>query len=134
MSATRYDFSIEQGTSFKLSLVYKDSNGNPIDLTDWCARLVWKTNKNVTQSFITTNTDYSVYKFTIEPLIGKLTLLIPPETTNLFNFAGARYDLELQSDYDLYAGGGKNIIRLLYGNITLLRRYSSTSDLLECEV
>lgn len=133
MSATKYDFNIEQGTSFRLSLVYKDNSGTPIDLTNWCARLVWKTDKNITQSFITTNTDYSVYKFTIEPLLGKLTLLIPPETTNSFNFARARYDLELQSDDDLYSGGGKNIIRLLYGNIALIKRYSNTDVLLDCD-
>jgi hypothetical protein len=25
-----------------MSLVYKDSNGDPIDITNWCARLTWK--------------------------------------------------------------------------------------------
>lgn len=133
MPATKYDFNIEQGTSFRLSLVYKDSNGSPIDLTNWCARLVWKTDSNVTQSFITTNTDYSIYKFSIDPTLGKLTLLIPPETTNGFNFSRARYDLELQSDYDIYTGGGKSVIRLLYGNIVLIKRYSNTDELLECD-
>jgi hypothetical protein len=133
MPATKYDFNIEQGTSFRLSLVYKDSNGSPIDLTNWCARLVWKTDSNVTQSFITTNTDYSIYKFSIDPTFGKLTLLIPPETTNSFNFSRARYDLELQSDYDIYTGGGKSVIRLLYGNIVLIKRYSNTDELLECD-
>jgi len=133
MAATKYDFSIEQGTSFRLSLIYKDDSGNPIDLTNWCARLIWKTDKNINQSFITTNTDFDIYKFTIEPLLGKLTLLIPPETTNSLNFVRARYDLELQSDDNLYSGGGKNVIRLIYGNITLVKRYSNTDALLECE-
>lgn len=132
MSASKYDFSIEQGSSFRLSLIYKDDAGNPVDLTDWCARLVWTTDKNATQSFITTNTDLSLYKFTIDPLVGKLTLLIPPDTTNSFNFLRAKYDIELQSDYDLYTGSGKNIIRLLYGTITLIKRYSNTDNLLEC--
>lgn len=133
MSATKYDFSIEQGTSFRLSLIYKDDAGNPIDLTNWCARLTWTTDKNITQTFITTNTDLSLYKFSIEPLIGKITLLIPPETTNTFSFNRARYDLELQSDDDLYTGGGKNILRLIYGNIVLIKRYSNTNDLLDCD-
>lgn len=133
MSAIKYDFNIEQGTSFRLSLVYKDSNGNPIDLTNWCARLTWTTDKNVTQTFISTNADLSLYKFSIEPTIGKLTLLIPPETTNTFNFNRARYDLELQSDDDLYSGGGKNVIRLLFGNVVLVKRYSNTNVLLDCD-
>jgi len=132
MAATKYDFNIEQGSSFRLSLVYKDSSGNPIDLTNWCARLIWTTDKNVSQTFITTNVDYSVYKFSIEPILGKLTLLIPPETTNTFDFGTAKYDLELQSDEDFYVGAGKDIIRLLYGTATLNKRYSKASSALDC--
>lgn len=132
MAATKYDFNIEQGTSFRLSLVYKDDAGNPIDLTNWCARLTWTTDKNISQTFLSTNIDLSLYKFTIEPNLGKLTLLIPPETTNSFNFNRAKYDLELQSDDDLYSGGGKNVLRLLYGNVVLIKRYSNTNTLLDC--
>lgn len=132
MAASKYDFSIEQGSSFKLSLVYKDDNGNPVDLTNWCARLTWKTNTNVTQTFSSENIDYSVYKFIIEPLLGKLTLLIPASTTNSFSFNTAKYDLELQSDDDLYSGGGKYIIRLLYGNVNIVKRFSQSDSLLEC--
>lgn len=134
MAASKYDFSIEQGSSFKLSLVYKDENNNPIDLTNWCARLTWKTNTNTTQTFSTENIDYSVYKFSMEPLIGKLTLLIPASTTNSFNFNNAKYDLELQSDDDLYSGGGKYIIRLIYGTVSIIKRFSQSSTLLECDV
>ena len=132
MAASKYDFVIEQGSSFKLSLVYKDANGDPIDLTNWCARLVWKTNAAATQVFSTENLDYTVYKFTIEPLLGKITLLIPANTTNSFTFNTAKYDLELQSDDDLYVGGGKSIIRLLYGKASIIKRFSETSDILEC--
>jgi hypothetical protein len=132
MAASKYDFSIEQGSSFKLSLVYKDDNGNPVDLTDWCARLTWKTNTNITQTFSSENIDHSVYKFVIEPLLGKLSLLIPASTTNSFSFNTAKYDLELQSDDDLYSGGGKYIIRLLYGNVNIIKRFSQSGSLLEC--
>ena len=132
MAASKYDFSIEQGSSFKISLVYKDDSGSPVDLTNWCARLTWKTNTNITQTFSTENLDYSVYKFVIEPLAGKLTLLMPAGTTNSFNFNNAKYDLELQSDDELYSGGGKYIIRLLYGNINIIKRFSQSSSLLEC--
>lgn len=133
MAIQQYDFTIEQGTSFRLSLVYKDSSGNPIDLTNWCARLVWTTDTGISQTFITTNNDYSVYKFTIEPLLGKVTLLIPPETTNTFTFKKAKYDLELQSDEILYSGSGKDIIRLLYGNVAINKRYSSNNTLFSCD-
>lgn len=134
MAASKYDFSIEQGSSFKLSLVYKDDNNNPIDLTNWCARLTWKTNTNATQAFSTENIDYSVYKFIIEANIGKITLLIPATTTNSFSFNTAKYDLELQSDDDLYTGGGKSIIRLLYGTVTVVKRFSQSTTLLDCDI
>lgn len=133
MAASKYDFSIEQGTSFKLSLIYKDSEKNVIDLTNWCARIVWKTNTNITQVFTSDNTDYSVYKFTVDGVSGKLTLLLPASTTNTFNFKSAKYDLELRSPDDLYSGGGKYTTRVLFGVITIVSRFSQASSNLECE-
>lgn len=38
MAASKYDFSIEQGTSFRLAITYKDKDKNPIDITNYCAR------------------------------------------------------------------------------------------------
>lgn len=133
MAASKYDFVIEQGSSFKLSLIYKDENGNIVNLTNWCARLIWKTNTNIIQTFSTDNLDYSIYKFTIEPELGKLTLLIPANTTNSFTFNTAKYDLELQSDDDLYTGGGKYISRLLYGTVSIGKRFSQSTELMECQ-
>lgn len=134
MAASQYDFKIEQGSSFKLQLIYKDANGDPIDLADYCARIVWNTNLNSQQVFTTENVDYSSYKFEIpSPTTdGKLTLFLPASTTNGFNFSTAKYDLELQSPTDLYSGGGKETFRILFGNITLTKRYSKSTTLLDC--
>lgn len=132
MSAAKYDFNIEQGSSFKLSIVYKDSNGNPINITGWCARLVWKTNNNQVDVFNTENTNFDLYKFTIDGINGKLLLQFPAQTTNNFGFNLAKYDLELQSPDDLYIGGGKYTTRILYGTITIVKRFSKTDDGLEC--
>jgi hypothetical protein len=135
MAAGKYDFAIEQGTSFKISWIYKDQNGTPINLTNWCARLIWKTNLNATQSFHSENNDYSVYKFTIDDLNGKLTLLIPAATTNSFLFNTAKYDLELQSPDDLYAnGGGKYITRILFGTVSIVKRFSQNTSNLDCNI
>lgn len=133
MAASKYDFSIEQGTSFKLSLIYKDAEGNVIDLTNWCARLKWITNSGSTQTFTSENNDYSVYKFMIDGVNGKMTLMIPAHTTNLLNFFTAKYDLEIQSPDDLYNGGGKYTTRLLFGNVDIIKRYSRTDTGLECQ-
>lgn len=133
MAASRYDFTIEQGSSFKLSLIYKDVDGNVVDLTDWCARLYLVANNGSTYTFSSDNLDVSVYKFNIDGPAGKLTLMIPSSTTNSFGFFVGKYDLEIQSPDDLYAGGGKYTIRLLYGQIDIVKRYSLSNTGLECQ-
>ena len=132
MPATQYDFNIEQGSSFKISLVYKDKDKNIIDLTDWCARLTMKTSNNSVLVFDTTNVDYSVYKFSIDGPNGKMILLIPAETTNNWTFKKARYDLELQSHDEIYSGGGKYTTRLIYGNINIVKRFSLSPSNMSC--
>lgn len=132
MAASKYDFSIEQGSSFQLSVTYKDANNDPVDLTGWCARLMLKTNIGDTIIYTTENLDYSTYKFTIEEVNGKLVFLLPASTTNDFNFNIAKYDLELSSSSDLYTGGGKYTTRLLYGTILIVKRFSQANTQLEC--
>ena len=134
MAASKYDFAIEQGTSFRFSLVYKDSTGTPIDITGWCARLILKTNIDTTQIYTTNNIDYNLYKFTIDEPNGKLTLLLPATTTNGFTFHNAKYDLELQSPDEIYNGGGKYTTRILFGTITILKRFSQVETALECNI
>jgi len=131
MAAGKYDFTIEQGSSFKLSLIYKDSSEIPIDITNWCARLIWTTSKGTVQVFSTTNVDYTLYKFTITGAEGKLLLQFPASVTNNFLFDSARYDLEIESPSAMYSGGGKEIIRLIFGGVKIIRRNSDT--LLSCQ-
>lgn len=134
MSASQYNFAIEQGSSFRLSIVYKDSNSQPIDITGYCARLVWKTTSGEVSVFSTTNTNYNDYKFSIDGPNGQILLLIPIATTNQYDFTSAKYDLELQSPTELYAGGGKQTLRILYGVVTIMKRFSDTSTMLDCIV
>lgn len=132
MSASQYDFSIEQGSSFRLNIIYKNKNGSIIDITNYCARLIWKTNTGIIYEFSTENNDLSLYSFTIDGSSGKIELLIPASVTNEYTFNSAKYDLELQSDTELYIGGGKEISRLLTGSITVIKRNSQSSELLTC--
>ena len=132
MAASQYDFPIEQGSSFRFSLVYKDKDKNPIDITDYCARLTWTTNSGATQVFTTENTDLSLYNFSIDGPQGKIMLLLPASITNSLNFSSAKYDLELQSTEDLYAGGGKEITRILFGTINIIKRNSQISTIASC--
>lgn len=132
MAASKYDFSIEQGSSFRLSIVHRDDSGNPIDMTGYCARLTWKTSGGELMVFSSENTNYAQYKFTIDPPNGKITLLIPAGVTNDYTFSSAKYDLEIQTPQDLYLGGGKNVERVLYGVVTILKRFSQSTEQLSC--
>lgn len=131
MAVAHYDFHIEQGSSFRLSLIYKDDNGNPVDITGWSARLKWLTDKGLKQVFTTDNYDHSVYKFVLGGDDGRLTLLIPSSTTDRFNFSNAVYDLELESNSEYYEHGGKYKIRLLYGNVNLIKQKTKSQPLLD---
>ena len=132
MSASQYDFNIDQGSSFRLSITYTDNDGNPINLTDFCGRIVWLTDDNNTFIFSTENIDPSLYSFNIDPLIGKLELQIPASVTNSYAFTSAKYDLEIESPVEIYPSGGKQVTRILFGNVYINRRYSENETLLEC--
>ena len=133
MSASQYDFGIEQGSTFKIKFFYKDENGTPLDLTGYCARLTWKTNFGITQSFYTENLDYSVYKFDLVEELGAMILTLPSSTTNGFNFTYAKYDLELQSPDTIYANDNYYTFRLLFGTVNIRKRFSHTLENLECQ-
>lgn len=132
MAAAKYDFSIEQGSSYSFILVYKDADGNVVDLTNWCARLTWKTNASETTIF-STGHDSTDYKFTLDGPNGKLTLLWPASTTNNYAFNTAKYDIEIQSPDDFYVNGGNYTQRILYGIVTITKRFSQSSTALECQ-
>ena len=132
MPASQHNFSIDQGSSFSLVLTNKDNDGVVIDLSNYCARLTMTTNAGTTYTFSTENNDLSQYKFYIEGNLGKISLLIPASTTNQYTFDSANYDLELQSPNDHYVDGGKYTERILYGVITINKRFSKSSTLLDC--
>jgi hypothetical protein len=133
MAATKYDFSIEQGVSFRISITYQDSNKDPVNISNYCARLVWTTDTGVIQVFSSDNLDFALYKFVIDGDIGRIRLMLPASITNSFNFGTAKYDLELKSDEDLYEGGGKKTARLLYGKVTLIKRNSRDTAEISCQ-
>lgn len=132
MAASEHNFSIDQGSSFTLVLTNKDNDGNIIDLTNYCARLTMTTSKGDTLVFDTDNVNYAAYKFLVEGNLGKITLFIPASVTNTYTFDNAKYDLELQSPNDHYASGGKYTERILYGVITINKRFSKYPTALDC--
>ena len=133
MPAAKYDFSVEQGSSYSLVLTYKNANGDVVNLTGWCGRIICKTNSSDIIVFETGHIG-SDYKFTLDGVNGKFTLLLPATTTNAYTFNTAKYDFELQSPDNYYSGGGFFIERILYGIITITKRFSQNSTILECQL
>jgi hypothetical protein len=127
MSASRYDFIIEQGSSYQISFFYKDSDSQPIDLTNWCARLVWKTDTGIIQEFRSGNEDHNEYTFSLNDSTGEIRLLLPASTTSNFKFTSAKYDLDLKSPAVFTDAGDNYVSRILYGTVSILARGSATT-------
>lgn len=123
MAAGSYDFSIEQGASFGLSIQYANASGVPINLSSFShARMQWNANDQSVYQFTTNNTNSGLYMFEFgSPLSsGIINFKLPASVTGGFNFSTANYDLELETISDFYPGGGAQVIRLLQGTVTIL--------------
>jgi hypothetical protein len=128
MAAGTYNFIIEQGATLDFEIQYKDSNGDPIDLTGcWGAMQIrsnYADNNPTTYITLTTtlNSDDTGLSFSgsvlnppLPPTSGSIGVYISSCTSSLFNFNNAIYDLEIYS--------GDNtcpiVTRLLEGQVQL---------------
>ena len=131
MAAGRYSFTIEQGTTLDFELQYKDSNGNPIDLTGYEGAMQIRStysgsgetfltltsslgdsyNKTTTNSFLS----FSGSNLTTPTTSGSIGIYAGFEATDSLTFGGqAFYDIELTS--------GSIRTRILEGRIQLSRQ------------
>ena len=108
MTAAVYNLYIEQGATFQKTLTWKDSSGNPINLTGYTARMQFRrsaASADVLYSATTTNG-----KITLGGVAGTVALVLPAADTELFDFGCAVYDLEVESS-------GGTVYRLLEGGV-----------------
>jgi len=110
MGAGRYDFTIEQGATFKRIMTWKDSSGNPIDLTGYQARMQIRPAKDSPGVILTLDTDANG-GIALGGNNGRITIEISAARTASLDFKTAVYDLELEKD--------GNVVRLLEGSVTL---------------
>lgn len=123
MSAGRYSFTIEQGTTFQLELIYKDSNQTPVDLTGYSGRMQIRPTVDSNTVYLTlssslnadgTGLNFSGSSGTNPPTSGSIGIYIASCTSSLLNFTNAYYDLEIYS--------GSNCpytVRLIEGQVQL---------------
>ena len=122
MAAGKYSFVIEQGSTLNFEIQYKDSNSNPIDLTGYSGKMQIKSDyaDNSPITYITlssslatdgTGLNFSGSNGTTPLSSGSIGIVISAESSSLFTFNTAKYDLELTY--------GSTVTRILEGNIKL---------------
>jgi len=122
MAAGRYSFAIEQGATTKFEIQYTDGAGDPIDLTNYSARMhIRETYDSASTILAMTNvldsdgTGLNLNGISnTQPLSeGKIGVYISATVTAAFDFSQAVYDLELVN--------GTEVIRLIQGTVKLSR-------------
>lgn len=122
MAAGKYSFVVEQGSTFELELQYKDSNNNPINLSDYQGRMQFRPSVDsttVVASFSSTlspdgtGINFSGSNGTTSPTSGSIGIYISATSSSAFTFSEVVYDLEITS--------GSYVVRLLEGKARLSR-------------
>jgi subtilisin-like proprotein convertase family protein len=93
MAAATYNFYIEQGSDFQITFQYLDNNSNPIDVSNYCARLRLKDSNNTIRLY-SSSVGCGNYSLTTNAF-GYIIWNLPASTTKDFNFDSAVYDLDI---------------------------------------
>jgi hypothetical protein len=121
MAAGLYNFIIEQGTTVDFKIQYKDSNGDPINLTGYGAAMQIRSNyaDNNPTTYITLSSslDTDGTGLNLESgSQGYIQIFISNCSSSVLNFNTARYDLEI---YSGSIGGCPITTRILEGQVNL---------------
>lgn len=132
MAAGQYTFQLEQGTTVNFRIDYLDTKGNPVNLTDWNARMDIRAARDKTSQLymsLTTDAKPDGTGLTITPLSGSVVLpptsgsiglFISAASSSMLNFSDAHYDIEIYS-----GSSNEYVIRLLEGKIRLRREVTA---------
>jgi len=104
MAAGRYSFVIEQGSTTNFEIAYKDSNLDPIDLTDYQARMQIRPAAGSDTVYLTlsssraddgTGLNMSGSDGIKPPTSGTIGIYISAYSSSQLDFGEAYYDLEI---------------------------------------
>jgi len=125
MAAGKYSFVIEQGTTINFEVQYKDSNNDPIDLTNYSARMQLRPAVTSDTVYLTlssslnndgTGLNMNGSSGTKPTTSGSIGIYIAACTSSLLTFDTAYYDLEI------YSGSTCPVTtRILEGQVRLSR-------------
>jgi hypothetical protein len=101
---------IEQGSTFSLSLAYKDSSGTLIDLSTYSARMQCRVGRDATSTVFSLTSGSEITLSDSDP---NLLITIPATTT-------AAYDAPLRGVYDLeIESAGGVVTKILKGTLLI---------------
>ena len=133
MAAANYSFTVEQGATTDFEIVYKDSNGTPVDLTRYTARMQLKDSIGGSSTYLTLssslggdgtglNLSGSGGLGASKPTSsGSIGIYIGHVSSSALTFKTAVYDLELISG----SGGTATVTRLLQGKVNLSKEVTT---------
>ena len=128
MAAGRYSFIIDQGSTVDFRIEYRDSNNNPVDLTNYESRMQIRPSKESSTIICTLSSSVSAdgtglymtpYSASTQlpSTSGSIGIVISAASSSAFSFSEAYYDLEILS------GSAPTTVvnRILEGKIKLSR-------------
>jgi hypothetical protein len=104
-----YNFILDQGSTWTLTIVYEDPNGTPINLTGYIAEMQIRKKASSATAVLTLSTSNG--GITINGPTGTLSLIATDEQTQVIEEGIYVYDLELS------IGGVRT--RLIQGSVTV---------------
>lgn len=122
MPAGKYSFVIEQGSTLEFEIQYKDSQGTPIDLSGYGARMQVRNDYSSNTILLTlsssilpdgTGLNMSGSSGTLPLTSGSIGIYVSAASSSALTFDRAVYDLEIHS--------GSYVSRILQGQVKLSR-------------
>ena len=109
MAIIKYDLFIEQGAEFTKSFEWKDSTGEPVDLTGYTARM--QIRPSVSSDTVIASLTTENGRITLGGTAGTISLFLGATVTDGISKGGV-YDLELVQTED-------NVVRFAEGSVTV---------------
>jgi hypothetical protein len=110
MPAAKYNLEIEQGATFTLALVYKDSEDAVIDLSGYSGRMQIRAKASSATAVIDATTANGLVS--IDGTAGSVTVTVSATATSAMAITAGVYDLEIESTSAV-------VTRLLQGKVTV---------------
>lgn len=111
MAAGKYDLLIEQGATLQLNLVYKDANGDPIDITSYTARMQVRRDYNSPTPLLDLTTENGC--IILGGAAGTISIEASDDMTRAIPAKVGVYDVEL------IAPGNGVVTRIIQGAVTV---------------